>query len=147
MLSRLKILLFIPLFLLGRPALFAQDNDYMKHGKVFDLCSFKKTCFDCFNCNKNKVSVKIKNKVNKKITKISYVYYSQVYNKILTKEAQIQGEVIDFNTIGYLTICVPDMRHWAISELTYEDGTSNKYKVMDRLETFLQEPDECDCND
>lgn len=147
MLSRFKLLVLAPLFALGTSSAFAQDNDYLRHGKFFDLCSFKKVCFDCFNCSKNKYSVKIKNKVNQKISKISYVFYSEVYNQVLTKEAQIVGGVIDYNQVGFLNICVPDGRHWAISEIVYADGSVQKFIVKDRLERFVQEPDECDCND
>jgi len=149
MLSRLKILLFVPLFLLGKPALFAQelqDNDYLRHTKVFYLCGYEKECSACYDCNKQKYWVKIKNRTDKKIKKISYVFYSEVFNRVLTKEAKMDGDVIDPNTVGRLYICVPNGKHWAISELVYADESSSKFVVKDRLESFEQEPDECECN-
>ena len=144
--SRLKILLFVPLFLLGSSALHAQATDYLKHRKVFDLCSFNRECSDCYTCGKQRYVVKIKNNVDKKIKSISYVFYSSVYNKILTKEAQLKGDLLDNLSIGLFYICIPDGNHWAISKIVYTDGSENNYIVKDRLEIFVQEPDECDCN-
>ena len=149
MLSRLRILLFLPLFLLGKPALHAQeiaDNDYLRHTKVFYLCGFEKECSACYDCGKQKYWVKIKNRADKKIKKISYVFYSDVFNRVLTKEATIDGTVIDPGSIGRLYVCIPNGKHWAISEIVYADDTNVKFVVKDRLDSFDQEADECDCN-
>ena len=148
MLSRLKILFFLPLFLLGKPALFAQelqDNDYLRHTKVFYLCAFERECSGCFDCGKQKYWVKIKNRAGKKIKKVSYVFYSDVFNRVLTKEAKMNGP-IDPQTTGRLYVCIPDGKHWAISEIVYDDDTNVKFVVKDRLSSFEQEPDECECN-
>lgn len=147
-LSRLKVLFFLPLLVLGKPALRAQelkDNDYLRHTKIFCLCSFDRECSGCYDCGKQKYWVKIKNKSDKKIKQISYVFYSDVFNRVLTKEAKLDG-VIDPNTTGRLYICVPNGKHWAISEIVYNDDTKVNFVVYDRLEKFDQEPDECDCN-
>lgn len=148
MLSRIKLLLFLPLFLMGKPAVHAQelqDNDYLLHTKVFYLCDFQRECSGCFECTRQKYWVKIKNRAAKKIAKVSYVFYSDVYNHIVTKEAKMEGP-IDPLTTGRLYVCIPDGKHWAISEIVYDDNTSVKYVVKDRLSTFEQEPDECECN-
>ena len=145
--SRLKILLFVPLFLLSYSTVHAQAVDYFKHRKAFDLCSFHRECSDCFSCGKQRYIVKIKNNVDKKIKGISYVFYSGVYNKVLTKQAQLKGDLLDNLSIGLFYICIPDGNHWAISEITYTDSSKNSYVVNDRLDTFVQEPDECECND
>ena len=147
MLSRLKILLFLPLFFMGKSLVHAQATDYLKHRKAFDLCSFHRECSDCHECRKQRYVVKIKNNVDKKIKSISYVFYSDVYNKILTKEAKLKGDLLDNLEIGLFYVCVPIGDHWAISKIVYTDGTENNYVVKDRLENFVQEPDECDCND
>jgi hypothetical protein len=149
MLSRLRILLFVPLFLLARPAVHAQElaeNDYLRHTKVFYLCGFEKECSACYDCGKQKYWVKIKNRADKKITKVSYVFYSDVFNRVLTKDAKMDGDAIDAGSTGRLFICVPDGKHWAISEIGYSDDTKVKFVVKDRLEKFDQEADECDCN-
>ncbi len=145
--SRLRIVLFVPLFLLCTLGARAQAIDYLKHRKQFDLCSFKQECYDCNFCGKQRILVKIKNNVDKKIKKISYVFYSDVYNKVITKEAKIKGDMIDGSELGLLYVCVQDKRHWAISEIVYTDDTKVNYVVNERLENFLQEPDECECND
>lgn len=148
MLLRIKVLLFVPLFLLSNAVLHAQDKqDYFKHRKTFDLCSFHRECSDCYSCGKQRYIVKVKNNTDKKIKKISYVFYSDVYNRILTKEAQLKGDVIDKQDIGLLYICVPEGSHWAISEIVYTDDSKADFVVHDRMENFIQEPDECDCND
>ena len=36
--------------------------------------------------------MKIENRMEKKIKSVSYAFYSDVYNKILTKEAKITGD-------------------------------------------------------
>jgi hypothetical protein len=138
------------LFALTATAVRAQDNkenDYLRHRKSFDLCSFHRQCSDCYSCGKQRLQVKIKNNTDKKIKAISYKFYSEVFNKIITKEAQLKGDLIDNQEIGLLYICVPNGDHWAISKIVYTDGSEAKFVVHDRLENFVQEPDECDCND
>ena len=147
MLSRLGILLFVPLFLLSFTGVRAQDMDYLRHGKIFNLCGYKKECSQCYECAKRRYIVRILNKENKTIKKVSYKFYSDVYNKIMTKEATVKGDKIEPKQIGLLYVCVPNGDHWAISEIVYTDGTSYSFVVHDRLENFQQEADECDCND
>jgi len=139
-------LLLVCLFLLG-PAVHAQDMDYLKHRKVFDLCSMKRQCFDCNSCGEERYLVKIKNSADRKITQVFYKFYSQPFNRILEKEAKIEGNKIDAKQTGLLYVCVLDGRHWIISRIVYDDGSSQSFIVHERLENFLQEPDECDCND
>ncbi len=147
MLSRLRILLFVPLFFLSFSHSHAQDIDYLRHNKIFYLCSFKKECSECYDCGKQRFRVKIKNNVNKKIKEVHYKFYSEVYNRVLTKEAKVEGNTIDYKQLGLLYICVPVGSHWIISEIVYDDESKNTFTLHDRLETFIQEPDECDCND
>ena len=147
MLVRIKLVVLVSLMLLSATASFAVDNDYLKHTKAFYLCSFKRDCSNCFECGKQRYIVKIQNRVDKKIKSISYKFYSSVYNKLLTKEAKIEGGVIDSRAISLLYICVPDGQHWFISDIVYADGTTEAYTLHERLENFIQEPDECDCND
>ena len=147
MLSRLKVLLFVPLFLLVCSGAHAQDLDYLKHGKIFNLCSYKYDCSNCNSCDKQRFQLKINNKANQAIKKISYVFYSEVFNKVLTKEAVIKAQRINAREIGYVYICVPEGGHWAINEIVYADGSKVNFIVHERLEKFIQEPDECDCND
>ena len=144
---RFCALLIASIFLFNTPALHAQETDYMKHGKIFCLCSFKKTCSECYECDKNRYQVKIENHVNKQIKKVHYQYYSDVFNRIMEKEAKIEGKIIDPRITGLMHICVPHGQHWIISRITYEDGSENKFILRERFETFKQEPDECDCND
>ena len=139
--------LFIPLIFLCLSGLHAQDNDYLKHRKFFDLCSFHKQCSECYTCNERRYLVKIKNNDDKKIKEIYYTFYSRTFNKVLEKEGKIEGNKIDFHQTGLFYICVPDGQHWIISKIVYADETSVRFKLNDRLENFLQEPDECDCND
>ncbi len=91
---RFCALLLASIFLFNTPALRAQETDYLKHGKIFCLCSFKKTCSECYECDKNRYQVKIENHLNKQIKKVHYQYYSDVYNRIVEKEAKIQGKII-----------------------------------------------------
>jgi len=93
-----------------------------------------------------KYDVRIKNLVDKKIKKVSYVYYSSSRNKVVTKDATIVGSVIDHKQVGVLNMCLPNGQHWAISEIVYEDDSKNSFVVKDRMEEFIQEADECDCN-
>lgn len=152
MLSRLKFLLFVPLFLLSIASANAQDIDYLKHGKTFDLCSFKKQCSECYTCTENRYMVKIKNKGDKKIKSVSYKFYSEVFNRVIEKEAKVQGNEIDPGQVGLFYICVPQGNHWVISKLVYiapsfGDDIEVNFVLHDRLESFIQEPDECECND
>jgi len=91
--------------------------------------------------------VKIKNTADKKIKEVYYKFYSRTFNTILEKEAKIEGGKIDFHQTGLFFICVPDGTHWIVSQIVYADETSVSFKLADRLDHFLQEPDECDCND
>ena len=125
----------------------AQDNDYLKHRKVFDLCSFHKQCSECYTCNERRYLVKIRNNADKKITAVYYKFYSQTFNKIIEKEGKIEGNKIDFHQNGLFYICVPDGRHWIVSKIVYADESFVNFKLQERMEQFLQEPDECDCND
>lgn len=147
MLSRFSVLLFVSVLFFSNSALYAGDNDYLRHNKIFYLCSFKKECTDCYNCGKERYIVKIQNRVDKKIKSVSYTFYSSVYNKLLTKEAKIEGDRIDPRAIGNLYICVPEGLHWCISEIVYADDSSETFTLHERMENFTQEPDECDCND
>jgi hypothetical protein len=90
--------------------------------------------------------VKIKNRVDKKIIDIKYVYYSQPYNRVMTKHAKLEGKQLENLSTGRFYVCVPTGRHWAISEIAYDDGSTHSYFLKERLENFYQEPDECDCN-
>ena len=148
-LSRLSCCLCLSLLLFGFCSAHAQDPDvdYLKHGKVFNVCSFKKDCSHCYECGKERYIVKLNNKVNKGIKKISYKYYSEVYNRIITKEAQIKGDRIDARQIGLIYICVPMGQHWVISEIEYTNNEKIGFILHDRMENYIQEPDECDCND
>ncbi len=138
----LIVLLMSPVFVTH-----AQDKDYLKHGKDFCLCTYKRVCYDCWECSKDRYELKFHNKSDKKVKKISYMFYSEVYNKILEKDAKIQGNVIDRNHIALVYICLPQGEHWIISEVEYTDGTKNTYRIKERMENFIQEPDECDCNE
>ena len=144
---RFSVCLLVSLFLLSSSASFAGDNDYLRHNKFFYLCSFKRQCTDCYNCGKERYIVKIQNRTDKKIKTISYTFYSSVYNKLLTKEAKLEGDRIDARSIANLYICVPEGLHWYISEIVYADGSSENFTLHERMENFTQEPDECDCND
>ncbi len=147
MLSRLRVFLSITVLLLSTTAMYAGDNDFLRHTKFFYICSFKRECTNCNSCSKQRYQVKIQNRLDKKIKSISYAFYSDVYNEILTKEAKILGDRIDPRAIGLFYICVPDGRHWTITKIEYTDDTSENFKLNERMENFIQEPDECDCND
>jgi hypothetical protein len=125
----------------------AQDNDYLKHRKVFDLCSIHKQCSECYTCSERRYLIKIKNNQDKRIKAVYYKFYSRTFNKILEKEAKLEGARIDAHQTGLFYVCVPDGQHWIISKIVYFDETSNTFKIQDRMENFIQEPDECDCND
>jgi len=145
--SRIKILLFLPLFLLCTSVLQAQDVDYLKHGKTFCLCSFKRECTLCSGCDKDRFEVKIDNHADKRIKSVYYKFYSAVFNRILEREAKIEGDRIEKHLTGKLHICIPDGSHWIISKVVYDDGSATTFILHERMENFLQEPDECDCND
>jgi len=147
MLSKLKLLLLLPAMLLGRQTVNAQDHDYLKHGKIFCICSIKKDCAHCYDCEQQRYKVKIDNHADKQIKSISYSYYSEAYNKVMEKEAKVQGGHIDHHETGYLYVCVSHGQHWIISKITYADESVVNFKLHERLENFTQEPDECDCND
>ena len=147
MLSRFTVLLFITMALFCNTSVQAQTTDYLKHGKLFNLCSFKKQCTKCYTCDKDRYEVKIKNNTNKTITGVSVKFYSEVFNRILEKDTKIEADMIRGKQIGHFYMCVPDGRHWIISKITYDDGSTQDFTLADRMETFLQEPDECDCND
>lgn len=146
--SRLKYLLAGLLFLSLNTASYAQDEpiDYLRHMKYFHLCSFKRECSNCYSCGAQKYRIKIKNVTSKEITRVSYVYFSDVYRRIIEKEALLEGNQIDAGQISFLFVCIPEPKHWAISEITYADGTKDRFEVKDSLTHFEQEPDECDCN-
>ena len=147
MLSRLKTLVLISLFVAGGFSGRAQDNDYLKHGKIFCLCSFRLECSYCHSCNAERYAVKINNNLDKKISNVYYKFYSEPFNKILEREAEIDPREIAGQQAGLMHICVPNGRHWIISKIVYADGTSNTFKLHDRLQNFRQDADECDCND
>ncbi len=123
----------------------AQSMDYLRHNKIFNLCSFERDCSGCYDCEYQRYTVRIKNLLDKQIKQVSYVYYSDSRNKVITRQATIVGSVIDPDKIGHLIMCMPNGRNWAITELVYEDDTKNNFIVKDRLSQFYQEPDECDC--
>jgi hypothetical protein len=147
MLSQIKIYLFVPLFVLGGFVARAQDNDYLKHGKIFCLCSFHLECSYCDNCEGERYAVKLDNHSDKKITNVFYSYYSAPYNKIVEKEGSMEIGRIYGQQTGVVHICVPNGIHWIISKIVYDDGSSNKFVLHERMENFHQDPDECDCND
>ena len=147
MLTTKRFFLVIPLIFLCISGLYAQENDYLKHKKYFDLCSFHKKCSECYSCGELRYLVKIRNNQDKKIKGVYYTFYSHTFNKIIEKEAKIEGTKIDLHQNGLFYICVPDGTHWIISKIVYSDETVVNLKLNERMENFLQEPDECDCND
>lgn len=142
-----KSLVIVVLLSVVTASAFAQDNDFLKHRKFFDICSIKRQCADCYTCGQERYMVKILNKEDKKINGVYVKFYSPVFNKVLEKEVKIQGNKIDAKSIGLLYICILDVRHWIISKIEYADGTSTTFTLKERLENFLQEADECDCNE
>lgn len=124
----------------------AQSMDYLRHNKTFYLCEYERECSGCYDCNMQRYNVRIKNLVDKKIKEVSYVYYLESRNKVVTNQATIIGGLIDYKHVGLLKVCLPDGLHWAISEIVYEDDSKQSFIVKDRLSTFRQEADECDCN-
>ncbi len=146
MLTRMRILLLLTVSVLFAARSDAQSIDYLRHKKMFYLCSFKLDCSGCYDCNMQKYTLRIKNRVEKQIKSISYVYYSRSQNKVVEKQGRIVGDVIDYNQVALVDVCLPNGRNWAISELVYEDDTKVDFVVKDRLSRFYQEADECDCN-
>lgn len=146
MLTRTKVFLTIVIAQFGALCVNAQSIDYLRHKKTFFLCDYKLDCAGCYDCQMSKYTVTIKNVADKKITGVAYTYYSRTYNKVITKHATITGSVIDPKQIGKLSICLPNGKHWAITQINYDDNSNAKFVVKDRLDDFVQEPDECDCN-
>ncbi len=146
MAGRLSTLLFIPIFLLCSLFASGEDYSYNIHKKYFNLCSYKKECVGCESCPREMYKVKIKNVTDKKIKNIYYQYYSPLYQKVMTKEAVIEGDRVEKNDIGYLFICVKNNLHWAISKIVYEDNSDVSFVVDGPLRSYHQEPDECPCN-
>lgn len=146
MLTRTRI--FIIIFLLTGfvSRLQAQSIDYLRHNKTFYLCDYKLDCAGCYDCQMSKFTVKIKNLSEKKIKGVSYVYYSRTFNKVMTKHATMVSTLIDPKQVGVMYMCLPNGKHWAISEIEYDDDSKVSFVVKDRLMDFVQEADECDCN-
>lgn len=143
---RIALLLLICFSLFSNPAAKAGDHNYFQHKKIFHLCKFQKECFYCESCSKEMYKVKIKNIVDKKIKSIYYQFWSPLYKKVITREAVIEGDLIDKQNIGYLFICVDNRFHWAISKIVYEDDSTETFLVDGPLKRFHQDADECDCN-
>jgi len=146
----MKILIGLLLLLSGlffsHTQLSAQSMDYLRHNKTFNLCSYERECSGCYDCNMQRYKVKVKNLVDKNIKQVTYQYFSETRRKVSTKVAVINNGKIEFNQIGYLTMCLPNGLHWAITEILYEDDSKATFEVKERLDQFLQEADECDCN-
>jgi hypothetical protein len=145
--TRIKALFILPLFLLFASVLQAQDSDYLKHGKAFCICSFWRECTLCSSCDKDRYEVKLDNHADKRIKSVSYKFYSAVFNRILERDAKIEGDRIEKHQTGKIHICIPDGTHWIISKVVYDDDSAITFTLHGRMENFLQEPDECDCND
>lgn len=143
---RSRFLFFVVLISVISTCLFAQDADYLKHRKSFDICSIKRQCADCYSCEKERCIVKIQNKSDKQIARVYVKFYSPVFNKIVEKEAKIEGGKISPKGTGLLYVCVIDVRHWIFSKIEYTDESATTFTLHDRMESFLQEADECDCN-
>lgn len=148
---RLRSLLLVLLLAVCQTSVVsAQDKekptDYLKHNKYFWICTFKRQCSNCYDCGAQRLIVKIKNRVDKRILDVKYVYYSEAYNQVMTKSAKLEGKQIEALNTGTFYVCVPTDRHWAISEISYDDGTKQKFYLNERLESWFQEPDECECS-
>ncbi len=146
MAGRLKLLLFIPLFLSFAANINAADNNYFLHTKFFYLCSIKKECFSCESCTKELYQLKIRNNTNKNIKSVYYQYYSPLYDKVISREAVIEGDEVGKQNFGTLTICVQHRLHWAISKIVFDDNSTETFLVDGPLKKYHQEADECDCN-
>ncbi len=143
---RIGLLLLLTVSFFSSARVSAQSMDYLRHNKTFNLCSFKLDCSGCYDCNMQRFDVKIKNLVDKSIKQVSYQYFSETRRKVFNKVALINNGKIDYNQIGYLTLCLPNGLHWAITEIVYEDDSKVTFEVKDPLNQFIQEADECDCN-
>ncbi len=143
---RIGLLLLLSGLFFSHTQLSAQSMDYLRHNKTFNLCSYERECSGCYDCNMQRYNVKVKNLVDKNIKQVTYQYFSETRRKVLTKVAVINNGKIEYNQIGYLTMCLPNGLHWAITEILYEDDSKVTFEVKERLDQFLQEPDECDCN-
>lgn len=146
MVGRFTRLLLVPVFLFCSISLFAGENDYVNHKKYFYLCSITKDCFYCESCAKEMYKIKIRNNADKRIKSVYYQYYSPLYQKVITKEAVIEGDQIDNQNTGILYVCVTNRFHWAISKIVYEDNSDANFLVDVPLRKYHQEPDECNCN-
>ncbi len=145
--SSMRMLLCAFTLLMSVPSSYAQDNDYLKHRKFFDICSIKKQCFGCHECKQDRYTVKLQNNTSKNIKSIYYKFYSPVFNKIIEKEAKITGDRIEGKRLGTAYVCVLDVSHWIVSKIVYEDESTETFTITERLENFIQEADESDCND
>ncbi|MBC7554891.1 MAG: hypothetical protein H7257_13040 [Taibaiella sp.] len=145
MAGRFFLFIFTSLFLSFSIAR-AEDNNYNNHKKYFFLCSYTKECFSCESCSKELYKVKIKNNTDMRIKSVYYQYYSPLYQKVVTKEAIIEGDQVEKQDIGYLFICVKNKLHWAITKIVYEDNSDVTFAVDGPLKSYIQEPDECSCN-
>ncbi len=143
---RIGLLLLLSGLFFSHTQLSAQSMDYLRHNKTFNLCSYERECSGCYDCNMQRYNVKVKNLVDKNIKQVTYQYFSETRRKVSTKVAVINNGKIEYNKIGYLTMCLPNGLHWAITEILYEDDSKATFEVKERLDQFLQEPDECDCN-
>lgn len=143
---RIGLLLLLSGLFFSHTQLSAQSMDYLRHNKTFNLCSYERECSGCYDCNMQRYKVKVKNLVDKNIMQVTYQYFSETRRKVSTKVAVINNGKIEFNQIGYLTMCLPNGLHWAITEILYEDDSKATFEVKERLDQFLQEADECDCN-
>lgn len=146
MAGRFLVMFILGIFLSISNTVNAQDLNYNTHKKYFFLCSYKKECSNCESCTKEVYRVKIKNNTDKKIKSIYYQFYSPVYEKNITREAVIEGDQVEKNDIGYLSICVRNKIHWAITKIVYTDDSEVTFVVDGPLKTYIQEPDECSCN-
>ena len=143
---RIGLLLLLSGLFFSKARLSAQSMDYLRHNKTFNLCSYERECSGCYDCNMQRYKVKVKNLVDKSIKQVSYQYFSETRRKVSTKIAVINNGKIEYNQLGYLTVCLPNGLHWAITEIIYEDDSKVTFEVKDRLDQFVQEADECDCN-
>jgi hypothetical protein len=143
---RIGLALLLSIAFITPSRLSAQSIDYLRHNKIFNLCSYKLECSGCYDCNMQRYTVKVKNLVNKSIKQVSYQYFSETRKRVYTKVGVITGGLIDYNQIGFITMCLPNKLHWAITEIVYDDDSKVTFEVKDRLDLFVQEPDECDCN-
>ncbi len=146
MVLQMRVLFLLCLSFVCSVKLSAQSMDYLRHNKTFYLCEYQRDCSGCYDCDMQRFTVKIKNLVDKRIKKVSYVYYLESRNKVVTAEGVIIGGIVDYKQIGFITMCLPNGLNWAISEIVYDDDSKVSFIVKDRLSDFRQEPDECDCN-